>query len=137
MTADQPLGRRGERLAARHYRTAGYAILARNLRVGRSEIDLIARSPDHRTIVLVEVKTSAISLHRARSGLNRTKRRRIAAAAHALRRMGLLEGHELRVDGVLIQWSGDHPVLRVLVGPILDGNRWGRGDGDCGIQPCQ
>ena len=137
MTDTQALGRRGERLAARHYRRAGYAILARNLRLGRSELDLVARSPDRRTIVIIEVKTSAISLHRAGAGLNSTKRRRIAAAAHALRRLGLLAGHALRIDGVLIEWSGDRPELRVLMGPVLDGDRWGWGDRGSRAHSCQ
>ncbi len=56
-TADLALGRRGEDLAHRYLRRAGYTIVARNYRLaaGDAEADLIAREgPD---LVIVEVKT--------------------------------------------------------------------------------
>jgi len=49
------LGQRGETLAARHLRRLGFRILERNARVGRYELDIIARERD--TIAFVEVKT--------------------------------------------------------------------------------
>lgn len=49
-------GRRGEELAAAHLRCRGFTILARNLRTGAGEIDLIAAQG--RAIVFVEVKTT-------------------------------------------------------------------------------
>ncbi len=57
---DGVLGARGERAAERMLRRAGYAILRRNLRTRAGEIDIIARDPDGRTIVFVEVKTRII-----------------------------------------------------------------------------
>ena len=49
------LGRKGEALAVRALRREGYAILDRNVRLGRYEIDIIAQEGD--TIAFVEVKT--------------------------------------------------------------------------------
>ena len=49
------LGEQGERIAARHLRWRGYRILARNVRLGAYEIDILARESD--TIAFVEVKT--------------------------------------------------------------------------------
>lgn len=54
-TPKLPLGARGERLAARYLWLRGYTILERNLRLGKNEIDLLARKGD--TVVFVEVKT--------------------------------------------------------------------------------
>jgi putative endonuclease len=51
----EPLGRRGEKQALRALRRAGYTILARNARVDRYEVDLIAREGD--TTAFIEVKT--------------------------------------------------------------------------------
>jgi len=48
------LARRGEDAAARYLRRQGYCILDRNVRLGRYEIDIIARDGD--TIAFVEVK---------------------------------------------------------------------------------
>jgi putative endonuclease len=52
------LGRRGERLAARHLRRRGLKVLYRNFRPGHGgEIDLVCR--EKKTLVFVEVKTRA------------------------------------------------------------------------------
>ncbi len=49
------LGTAGEDLAAKALRKAGYTILDRNVRLGKYEIDIIARDGD--TTAFVEVKT--------------------------------------------------------------------------------
>ncbi|MBI2434817.1 MAG: YraN family protein [Candidatus Hydrogenedentes bacterium] len=46
---------RGEDAAARYLKKRRYKILARNVRCGRNEIDIIARTGD--TVVFVEVRT--------------------------------------------------------------------------------
>ena len=48
-------GFNGEDLATDHLREKGYRILQRNLRMGKAEIDIIARKDD--VLVFVEVKT--------------------------------------------------------------------------------
>ena len=48
-------GRHGEVLAAEHLEARGYAILCRNWRHGRHEIDIVARSPEG-VLVFVEVR---------------------------------------------------------------------------------
>jgi putative endonuclease len=53
------LGRLGEELAATHLVELGYAVLARNIRTRRGEIDLIVF--DGSTLVFVEVKTRRVS----------------------------------------------------------------------------
>lgn len=55
MAAKDDLGRLGEHLAARFLQSAGYAIVDRNWRCARGEIDLVAR--DGSETVFVEVKT--------------------------------------------------------------------------------
>ncbi len=53
------LGRRGEKLAAKHLKKGGMKVLARNYRCPVGEADLIAleKTTDCETIVFVEVKT--------------------------------------------------------------------------------
>lgn len=57
--ARKPPGRKGEDLAARYLRWNGYRILERNVRLGRYEVDIIARDGD--TIAFVEVRSRASS----------------------------------------------------------------------------
>jgi putative endonuclease len=55
MTDCKILGRRGEAAAQKYLSARGYKIIAANVRLGRKEIDLIARQG--RQTVFVEVKT--------------------------------------------------------------------------------
>ncbi|HXH71618.1 MAG TPA: YraN family protein [Mariprofundaceae bacterium] len=48
------LGRQGETNAARHLERCGFEILARNVRLGRGELDLVARKGE--LLLFVEVK---------------------------------------------------------------------------------
>lgn len=51
----QTLGRKGEKLALRFLRQAGYKIIAKNFSCRLGEIDIIAR--EDKTTVFIEVKT--------------------------------------------------------------------------------
>jgi putative endonuclease len=55
------LGAAGEDLAAAHLRRLGFAIVARNVRTRRGEIDIVAF--DGRTLVFAEVKTRRAPSH--------------------------------------------------------------------------
>jgi putative endonuclease len=55
MDGRRSLGQKGESLAADVYRRSGFSIVGRNVRIGRGEIDLIARRGS--LIVFCEVKT--------------------------------------------------------------------------------
>lgn len=51
----KPLGDRGEALAAQFLEGGGWRILGRNFRVGRKEVDLVARRGE--VVAFIEVKT--------------------------------------------------------------------------------
>ena len=55
------LGRNGEDIAADYLKRLRYRLLARSFRLGRGEIDIVAR--DGATIVFIEVKTRTDSEH--------------------------------------------------------------------------
>lgn len=56
-SAPVDLGELGERVAARHLERSGYRVVARNVRVGHDEIDLIVEGEGQR--IAVEVKCAA------------------------------------------------------------------------------
>jgi len=55
MASHNELGEKGEEIAAGHLLKNGYAILERNWRFGKEEIDIIASQDDE--LIIVEVKT--------------------------------------------------------------------------------
>lgn len=73
-------GQRGEDIAARALRKAGYRVLARNLRLGKYEIDIVARQDD--TIAFTEVKTRRSNeVVQPEENVGSVKRRHIIHAA--------------------------------------------------------
>ena len=85
-------GRRGEEVAATHLEGLGWRILARRLRVGRDEVDLLAVEPGKPpTLVLVEVRSRATSRFGApEESIDAGKVHRLYRAAAALRSSGRL-----------------------------------------------
>jgi putative endonuclease len=74
------LGRRAEEAAALRLQSLGYRILARRLRTGAGEIDLVAE--DRGTLVFVEVKARAsLACGRPSEAVDRRKRDRLRRAA--------------------------------------------------------
>ena len=99
-----PLGRRGEHLAKRRLRRAGYRILAAPFRCRLGEIDLVASAGA--TIVFVEVKTRRSDAHGAPwEAVDADKRRRITrTAVHFLKQRSLTD-QAVRFDVIAVTWS--------------------------------
>lgn len=78
----QSLGDWGEALAAREIERRGWAVVARKYRVGRREVDIIARRGD--VVAFVEVKTrSGTSYGHPFEAIDRRKQRQVAGVAEA------------------------------------------------------
>jgi putative endonuclease len=106
-----PLGRRGERAAARYLKRRGYKILARGDRLAPGELDLVALDRD--TVVFVEVKTrrSADDGHPAEAVTPAKQRQLTRLAVTFLKRHGLLE-HRARFDVIAVTWpEGRRPKI--------------------------
>lgn len=74
-------GNKGEQLAVNFLSKLGYAILYRNFRSGKAEIDIIAK--DNNFIVFVEVKSrSEFKGEMPRELLSNAQQKRIIEAAH-------------------------------------------------------
>jgi putative endonuclease len=98
------LGRRGERRAAWFYRLRGYRIVARNLRIGRGEIDLIVRRG--RTLAFVEVKTrQSLAAGEGFAAVDRAKRMQMIELASRYLVQHPHQG-EVRYDVMSLFWTG-------------------------------
>jgi putative endonuclease len=97
------LDQRGERAAEKYLKRQGYKIIARRLRLGGGELDLIAA--DGRTLVFVEVKTrvSHDKGHPAEAVDEAKQRQLTRLGLIYLKRHDLL-GHSARFDVVAVTW---------------------------------
>lgn len=106
--ADEPLGRRGERAAARFLRKAGYRILQHNAKRGDDEADLIAIDPDRRTLVIIEVKTRSAENPAPEIRINQAKMFRLARFAANLQQDQRFARLAIRFDVIAIVWPPNH-----------------------------
>ena len=109
------LGVRGERIAARALRRAGYRVVARNYRPGgpsAPELDVVAW--EGRTLAVVEVKTRRGGFGRPLERVDEEKRRRLRRAASRMwavesRRRRIPPGSNLRLDVVEVWFPSPPP----------------------------
>ena len=108
------LGERGERLAEAALRRAGFRILQRNLRAGRSEIDLVAL--EGRTLCFVEVRTRrGDRFGTPEESIDARKRSRLVrAAARALREQRFPPHARVRFDVVAVDAGREPPRVRLI-----------------------
>ena len=118
------LGKLGEQYAAAYLEQLGYRLVAANftLPVGRNlrgvivnaEIDLVAY--DAQTLVFIEVKTRASDWFAPpQANIDLRKRRQIARAARAYRRLLNLEDQPFRFDVVtVVAPNTDSPEVELL-----------------------
>jgi putative endonuclease len=111
--ARRSLGSRGEDWAARYLQDRGYRILDRNLRLGRGEIDLVARQDG--CIVLVEVKTYRAGFMAPEEALTPRKRRQIARLGSLYLQEHGMSDAAIRADVVAIEVGQDGSPQRITL----------------------
>jgi putative endonuclease len=111
--SNRTLGRRGEALTARYLRRHGYRLLARNLRAGGVEVDLVAL--DGPTLVFIEVKARrSMAAGAPQEAVDWRKQRRLRQAAAAFARTRSLSHRPIRFDVVAIDARGRRWGLEVI-----------------------
>lgn len=107
MARHNDTGKWGEELATEMLRGKGYNIIERDWHSGHRDIDIIARTPDSRTVVFVEVKTRTQDIiMRPEDAVTEKKIRNIGLAANNYVKMHDVVD-ELRFDLVTI--VGENP----------------------------
>jgi len=105
------LGRLGEWRARWIYRLRGYRIVARNLRIGGGEIDLVARRG--RTLVVAEVKTrQSLAAGEGFEAVDRRKQQQLVRLGELL--LAREPAMRLRYDVVSLYWTGFRFVVRFI-----------------------
>ena len=105
------LGNWGEQLAARHLEAQGYAILERNWRCRRGEIDLVAQAG--KVLVFAEVKTrKGQAFGSPEEGVTPTKARQLLKLAQYYLSEKDLDDVEWRVDLVAVELDQQGRLVR-------------------------
>lgn len=104
MNERQQLGGFGERVAAHRLESLGMHVIDRNVRVGRAELDLVAR--DGEEIVVVEVRTRRGAAGLAAESLTSAKLRRLWHAAMGYAEANGIDPERVRVDVVAVELDG-------------------------------
>jgi len=103
------LGKKGEQLAVEFLQKKGFQIIERNWRLGKNEIDIIAR--DGKFIVVVEVKTrTSNQLMEPETAVTRDKQKALVRAANAYVRYKNIDS-EVRFDIISILIVKDTPKI--------------------------
>ncbi len=107
-TSKQSLGKQGEALACDHLKEQGYAVVHRNFRFGRAELDIVCVRDN--TLVIVEVKSyQSDPLGEPEFRISRRQQRQIIQAAYAfLDRFREYQDYDVRFDVVIIDF-GQYP----------------------------
>ena len=111
MTIRPPDPRRAAGVAAEGAATEllerlGHRLLARNLRLGRLEIDLLSIDPADGTLVLTEVKARRGGRHAPELRVDRRKRAHLETAARMLLQRPALRRMAVRFDVVAVTLDG-------------------------------
>ncbi len=106
----QLTGQRGEGIVAAHLEQQGFQIVARNVKVGRLELDLVARRDGLIAFCEVRSRKSAEFLHPAES-VTREKVARVRKAAALWLSQNPQGGHQVRFDAAAVIFDSDPPRL--------------------------
>lgn len=106
MAEHNELGVWGEDEAALYLEGEGYVIIDRDWKIGKRDLDILALSPDGKTLVVVEVKTrSGDDYQRPEEAVDGRKMRNLAIAANAYVKEYQVE-KELRFDIISVVGVG-------------------------------
>lgn len=111
LTAEAALGRRGEDLAHRYLRSAGYTVVARNYRPGGdSEIDIVARRGELLIFVEVKARRSA-EFGNPERAIGLEKEKHIVRAARSYATRAGIEWNRVRFDTISVVFTDPPSVV--------------------------
>jgi putative endonuclease len=112
----QDRGRAGEALAAAYLELVGCRIVARNVRLGGVEVDVVADDGATRVLVEVRLRTRG-DFGGAAATVDRRKRERLVRAASALAQQGAAR---VRVDVIAVDLTADGATLAHYRNAVTD-----------------
>lgn len=96
-------GKNAEVAAADFLQANGHTIIARNLRLGHLEIDLLATLPNTNLLIVIEVKARRAGTHAPELRVDWRKRRHLIMAAQMLLSRRMFRGKQIQFDVVAVE----------------------------------
>ena len=96
-------GKNAEVAAADFLQANGHTIIARNLRLGHLEIDLLATLPNTNMLIVIEVKARRAGTHAPELRVDWRKRRHLVMAAQMLLSRRMFRGKQIQFDVVAVE----------------------------------
>ncbi len=96
-------GKNAEDAAADFLQANGHTIIARNLRLGHLEIDLLATLPNTNLLIVIEVKARRAGTHAPELRVDWRKRRHLIMAAQMLLSRRMFRGKQIQFDVVAVE----------------------------------
>lgn len=112
MLSREALGARGEAIVAEELTSRGFTILARNARIGRLELDIVARRFE--LVVVCEVRsTTSENFGAPIESLDDVKAEKVRRAGHAWLAAHPIRGAKLRFDAAGVLLTRDGKLVRL------------------------
>lgn len=105
------IGRVGERHARKFLAKKGWRCLGKNLRFGKDELDILALSPDAKTLVLVEVRSTMDRKRIPERTIGPSKRAAMLRVAKQVRRDAKKHNYNLRIDLITVRLYDKRPII--------------------------
>ena len=96
-------GKNAEEAAAQYLQTNGYNIIARNLRLGHLEIDLLATLANTNLLIVIEVKARRTGTHAPELRVDWRKQRHLILAAQMLLSRRIFHGKQIQFDVIAVE----------------------------------
>jgi putative endonuclease len=111
---EQSIWIQGERAAARHMKRNGYRVLARNLKLGLGEIDILCEEPKSRCVVVVEVKARLKHADNTRqidpeANITASKKSKLRSLAAVLMKQDAYKDRPIRIDVIAVVFEDGRP----------------------------
>ena len=96
-------GKNAEEAAAQYLESKGYNIIARNLRLGHLEIDLLATLANTNLLIVIEVKARRTGTHAPELRVDWRKQRHLILAAQMLLSRRIFHGKQIQFDVIAVE----------------------------------
>ena len=110
------IGRKGERYARRFLRKKGWRCVGKNLRFGNDELDILALTPDAKTLVIVEVRSTMDRRRIPEQTIGSKKRAAMLRVAKQLRGEAKKHNCTLRMDLITVRLYEKEPIINHFQG---------------------